>query len=347
VFLGAPQEERYRAFVESCSEAYFCIDFVEPIPVGLTEERQIELAYQYGFVSDANRAMAEMHGYADACQIIGAKLEQLVPKAILHHLRSFIRGGYRATDVESKEDRNGTTKYFVNNLAGVCESDRLVRVWGIQRDITDRKQLEDQLRKSHRLEAVGRVAGEVAHDFNDVLSVILTASSLLELEAPGELREDIAMIREAALRAVDLTKQLRAVGQGQIIRVRVLDLGAILIRMERMLRRLVGDQVEMSIDVAPDLWPILGDSQPLEQVILNLVVTACDAMSMIGTVRIEARNVELASGHQVMLSVSHTGAGSDEVGLDVVGGMVRRIRGTVEIERGAGTTFKIYFPRER
>src|SRR5687767_550013 len=108
--------------------------------------------------------MAQMYGYSDASELLGSRLERLMPKepVVFDYLTSFITAGYRVSDLESKErDRHGTTRYFVNNLLGICEGDRLLRVWGTQRDVTDRKQLEDQLRKSHRMEAIGRLAGGV------------------------------------------------------------------------------------------------------------------------------------------------------------------------------------------
>ena len=251
----------------------------------------------------------------------------------------------------------------------------------LQRDIRDLKRLESQLRQSQKMEAIGRLAGGIAHDFNNLLSVILSYSSLLvdDLPSDASARADIEEIHRAGERAAALTQQLLAFSRQQILEPRVVDLSAILVDFTPMTRRLLGEDVALQTDPGSGLYPIRVDVSQMEQILMNLVVNARDAMPSGGVLTIATENVDLDDDHAddqvgvrpgayVALTVSDTGAGMDEatlarifdpffttkdrgkgtgLGLATVFGIVQQSGGHVSVESkpGKGTTFRIILPR--
>ncbi|HYL36642.1 MAG TPA: response regulator [Bryobacteraceae bacterium] len=246
------------------------------------------------------------------------------------------------------------------------------------RDVTERRRLEDQLHHSQRLEAIGRLAGGVAHDFNNLLMVITGhAQMLLDAIHPADpSRADLEQVVKAAERATDLTRQLLAFGRRQVVRPRLLNLNALVQDMDRMLRRVIGADVELVTVLASGLETVRADAGQLEQVVLNLAVNARDAMPRGGRLTLETSNVgvteELAQlqlapepGRYVMLSISDTGSGMDSevlsrvfepffttkehgsgLGLSTSYGIIRQTGGNIWVDSkpGAGTTFRIYLP---
>ncbi|CAN5908625.1 hypothetical protein BH11MYX3_BH11MYX3_04730 [soil metagenome] len=248
-------------------------------------------------------------------------------------------------------------------------------------DVTDRRKIEEQLRQAQKLEAVGRLAGGVAHDFNNILSVILSYSemNLEDLEADNPLRGDLVEIHKAAVRAVGLTRQLLAFGRKQLLQPRVIDLGETVHGLESMLRRVLGDGIELTLPGESERSGIHADPGQIERVLMNLVVNARDAMPTGGDLTIEIRNIEAQEelsldhlgalpGPAVLMLVSDTGVGMDAatcarafepffttkepqkgtgLGLAMVFGIVHQSGGTISFdsEPGKGTTFRICFPR--
>jgi two-component system cell cycle sensor histidine kinase/response regulator CckA len=248
-------------------------------------------------------------------------------------------------------------------------------------DVTGRKRLEDQFRQAQKMEAVGQLAGGVAHDFNNLLTVIRAHSDFLldAIEANDPKREDVEEIQKAGVRAAGLTRQLLAFSRKQILRPAVLDLNKTVESAEKMLRRLIGDHIEISTILSPDLPHILADSGQLEQVLVNLAVNARDAMPDGGRLEIDTSSVVVTEqsidsnsatppGKYVLLCVSDTGTGMDAatrkrvfepffttkdpgkgtgLGLATVYGIIKQSGGYiwVDSEPGSGTTFRIYLPQ--
>jgi len=235
------------------------------------------------------------------------------------------------------------------------------------RDITERKHLEEQLHHSQRLEAVGRLAGGVAHDFNNLLMVITGYSHmLLDAMHPGDpARLDLEQVVKASQRATDLTRQLLAFSRRQGVRASLVDLNSLVREMDRMLRRMLGEDIEFTALLAPQLKTVRADPGQIEQVILNMVVNARDAMPGGGQLLLETRNARTAERDCVTLSIRDTGVGMDAqvlsrifepffttkehgtgLGLATSYGIIKENGGDLRVEStpGQGTTFHIELP---
>jgi PAS domain S-box-containing protein len=516
-------EERYRAFVQQCSEGIYRFELERPIPTDLPIDEQIDFFSTAGYLAECNDVMAQMYGYEKADDVLGARLHDFMvmsDPANIEYLRHFIRSGYRLNDSESHEqDKEGREKYFLNNLVGIVENGCLVRVWGTQRDITERRateeenlklanhvrllmesigegvigvdvrgrctfvnrsaarilgreredlinqeicallhmsaengkacsadscallqhlregrgfrkqdvaiqrhdgrslvvdylsspilgrdsvhgavvtitdlterkkaehtltHLQQQLQQSQKMEAIGRLAGGIAHDFNNLLTAITGYCDLMlmSLRSADPLYQHGLEIKKAADRATSLTGQLLAFSRKQVISPRFLDLNAVLAEMDKMLRRLIGEDVELVTLNRLGLGIVRADPGQIEQVILNLAVNARDAMPRGGKLTIETadvhldesyaeRNPDVHPGPYVMLAVTDTGHGMTEavkarifepffttkpqgkgtgLGLATVYGIVKQNGGhvTVYSEPEVGSTFKICLPR--
>ena len=248
------------------------------------------------------------------------------------------------------------------------------------RDITERKQLEEQFDQAQKMEAIGRLAGGIAHDFNNLLVPIIGHAELglMHLSPSDKLHEHLDQIYKAAQRAADMTRQILSISRRQELETTVVDLNQIVLGLETMLRRLIGEDIEIEMNLDPSLNHIEADNSKISQVLLNLAINARDAMPNGGQLVFQTNNVvldenhisrqtDIAHGAYVMLSVSDTGHGMDEetrqrlfepffttkeegkgtgLGLATVHGIIKQHRGHVGVysEKNRGTTFKIYFP---
>ncbi|HEY3013035.1 MAG TPA: ATP-binding protein [Gemmatimonadales bacterium] len=277
--------------------------------------------------------------------------------------------------------KTGETRWFQTVKVPLLSSDGKTRqVLGVATDITQRKQLEEQFRQAHKMEAVGRLAGGVAHDFNNVLTIIRAQTEFLLADLVGDdpRRADVLEIQSAADRAAAFTRQLLAFSRRQLLQPEILELNAVISGMEMMVRRLVGEDVVLLTKLHPELPTVWADPSQLQQVVLNLAVNARDAMPRGGTLLIETGLVELDDqfpsqhptmkpGLHVVLVVTDTGCGMDPatrsrifepffttkesgkgtgLGLSTVYGIVKQSGGHIWVysEVGRGTTFKLYFP---
>ncbi|HEY1924341.1 MAG TPA: PAS domain S-box protein, partial [Candidatus Acidoferrum sp.] len=277
--------------------------------------------------------------------------------------------------------KDGRIIWVSDTAAVVPGSDSHPLMEGIIVDITDKKQLEGQLQQSRRMEAVGRLAGGIAHDFNNLLTIIKGYTELALMRAKGlpELRSDIERIEDASERAAGLVRQLLAFSRRQVMQPKVLDLNSIVVGLDKLLRRLMDEDIEMVTVANQTVGAIKADPGQIEQVIMNLVVNARDAMPDGGRLTVETSNAELDSiyardhasvkpGRYVMLAVSDTGVGMSAetvahifepfyttkesgrgtgLGLSTVYGIVKQSGGYIWVysELNHGTTFKVYLPR--
>ncbi len=276
--------------------------------------------------------------------------------------------------------KNGTRKFGEVTGAPVFKGGEIVAIISVARDVTAHRQLEAQLRQSQKLEAVGLRASGVAHDFNNLLTVILGRAQLglMTLSPNSPLYENLSEIQMAAERAAKTTRQLLAFSRKQVLQPRIIQLNQVILEIDKILRRLIREDIALSTKLATDLWSVRADPGQLEQVLVNLVVNSRDAMAQGWRITIETANVELDDvyaqmhtgvkpGRYVMLAVSDTGCGitaeiqkrifepffttkpegkGTGLGLSVVYGIVKQHGGNIWVysAEGMGTTFRVYLP---
>jgi PAS domain S-box-containing protein len=365
-------EIRYRRLFEAAKDGILILD------------------HDTGIIVDVNPFMENLLGYPSR-EMLGKKLWEIGPfkevdtsKISFRELRDQGSIRYEDLPLQTSDGRLAAVE-FVSNVYEV-NGDKVIQC--NIRDITERIEAEKELKKSQeqflqaqKMEAVGRLAGGVAHDFNNLLTVINGYSELMLENAPRDSRErsHLEEIKRAGGRAAELTRQLLAFSRKQVSMPRVLDLNTVVKGAQKMLRRMVGEDIEFVANFQKPLGKVKADPGQIEQVIMNLVVNARDAMPQGGKLTIETANAELdetyasahadvTPGHYVMLTLSDTGCGMDPeaqshifepfyttkeqgkgtgLGLSTVYGIVKQSGGHVGVysETGKGTTFRVYIPR--
>jgi len=333
----------------------------------------------------ASPGFARLTGYP-ADDVLGGNCRFLQGKATdpeaVALIREAVRQGRPCTVELLNYRKDGTAFWNELSISPVHDAaGQLTHYVGVQTDVTQRRRLEEQYRQAQKMEAIGQLAGGVAHDFNNLLTIINGYSELLlqALHADDPMRRLADQIHKAGERSAGLTRQLLTFSRQQVVAPTVLYLNGILTNLEKMLRRIIGEDVVLDLVLAPNLGAVKVDAGQIEQVIMNLAVNARDAMPQGGTLTIETCNIDLAEAHaqvhagarlgpHVLLAVRDTGCGmTPEVrarvfepffttketgkgtglGLAVVHGIIQQSGGHIAVDSapGAGTTIHVYLPR--
>jgi PAS domain S-box-containing protein len=337
-----------------------------------------------GVITLANSCLAELLGGAQD-DLTGLRFIDCVPEADQPRLQQIFdrivhQGASRVVDDVTMLRADGTTIHISGCWSGLSDQGKIIGIVATIQDVTERARLEEQLQQARKLESVGRLAGGIAHDFNNLLTAIIGFSEIAMDHLPAE-SPSVAAIKnviQAGERAANLTAQLLAFARKQIIAPRACDLNLIITKLDGMLRRLIGENIELVALLTRDLQTVQIDPGQFEQVLVNLVLNARDAMPDGGKITIETHNVllddeyarshaEVTPGQYVMVSVTDTGSGMDEavrlhvfepffttkekgrgtgLGLATVYGIVRQAGGHIWLysEPGHGASFKIYLP---
>ncbi|HEV2117832.1 MAG TPA: PAS domain S-box protein [Terriglobales bacterium] len=338
-----------------------------------------------GAIEYVNPAFEKLTGYCRE-EVVGQNPRLLKSGSQDGHFyrqmwQTILRGEvYRGVMINRK--KSGELYYAEKTITPVLDAaGQITHFISNDRDITERRKLEEQLQQVHKMDAIGQLAGGVAHDFNNLLMVISSYAELMmdALAADSPLRHHGDEILKASRRAAGLTRQLLTFSRKQVQTLRVLDLNSVLPEICKTLQRLIGEDVQFSLQLGQELWPLKADPVQVEQIVMNLATNARDAMPHGGQLRIETRNVELdeaycrtqpdaTPGEHILLAVSDSGTGIDPailphifepffttkekgkgtgLGLATIYGIVKQSGGhiTVHSEVAAGTTFKIFLPR--
>ncbi len=345
----------------------------------------IVITDQAGVVIWSNSAFTKLTGFS-AEELKGQTLQVLKSgrhePAFYRHLWRTVQAGLVWEGEIINRHRDGRILTMGTAITPVRnERGETTHFIAIMQDLTERNQIEAEMRQAQKMQAVGRLAGGVAHDFNNMLNVILLNAeiALMDETLPAEHRTHFLDIQQAGNRSVDLTRQLLAFSRKQPASPKVIDLNQVVAENLRMMHRLIGEDVQLTFNPGPGIWPIRMDPSQVNQILANLVINARDALQSAGSIIIETANAELDEtavrslghlppGDLVLLSVSDTGCGiapdhlehifepffttkgegmGTGLGLATVYGIVKQNRGAIYAHSlpGIGTTMKVYFPR--
>jgi len=370
-------EERFRSIMENANDAIFFVD-------------------SEGYIRFWNRKAEELYGYT-ADEIVGKPHSVLVPKRLqeihnkwMEKFLSLDESAISGKIVEGIGERKDGSEFYVETSTALLKQRGETFLVAILRDITERKQaeeekakLEAQLRESHKMEAVGLLASGIAHDFNNILTAIIGYASLLQMKMKEDdpLRPYLEQILTSSQRATNLTQSLLAFGRKQIINPRPVKVNDIITKTEKLLVRLIGEDIDLKVTLTDEDTTVIADSGQIEQALMNFATNSRDAMPQGGHFMIETQRAVIDNdyvkthgygkpGEYMLISVSDSGTGMDEktrekifepffttkevgkgtgLGLSMVYGIVKQHNGYINCysEPGKGTTFRIYLPAHR
>lgn len=326
-------EERYRRFIETSVEGIWRMEFHQPIAVDLPVNIQVERIYQFAYHAEVNRVYLQQYAFASADEAEQMKLDDIAPKADLRNIelqKKFVENGYRLTNEISYEvDRRGNDKIFLVNIVGVIEDGFLVRSWGMQIDVTEQKQIEEEQRKLQmqvqqlqKHEALGVLASGIAHDFNNILtgSLGFTDLALGKVDPENRVHYYLNQIRQSCERARDLVAQILAFSRPDPGKRTLVKMTEVLNEALAFLRASLPDSIRITDLIVGEESSVLADSSQIYQVIINLCTNASQAMPNGGVLSLTLEKVSLSNhiftvtgklepGDYMLLRVNDTGDG--------------------------------------
>lgn len=337
------------------------------------------------YITSWNKGAEAMYGWREE-EVLGKSTNQVLHSEFTNEQRTmaeqelYRKGRYRVEVVQ--HHRNGQRLQIEGVVIALYDSDgRVTGYVAVNRNITERKQLEERLRQAQKMEAIGHLAGGIAHDFNNILVPIIgyTELSMVKVETNSKIYANLSQIKKAADRATGLIRQILAFSRKQVLTMQIIDLNVIVADFQKMIQRLIGEDIEFQARLSPSWYPIKADKTQIEQVLMNLAVNARDAMPKGGKLIVETSNIYLneayietnatieSAGSYALLTFKDTGHGMDEniqhkifepffttkergkgtgLGLATVFGIIQQHHGHIGVdsEPGRGTIFKIYLP---
>ncbi|NNE98842.1 MAG: PAS domain S-box protein [Pyrinomonadaceae bacterium] len=298
-------QEAYRLFIRQNGLEISHFELKPPIPLTDSIDQQIAKIFSDTSLAESSESKAKHYGYSSEDEVIGKPFAYFVQNKATakEFLKKFVESGYQVDDFEIREfDAQRNEKFYLSSLIGIVEKGKLIRIWGTQRDITERKRAEkayrvaeEQLRHSQKIEPIGRLAGGIAHDFNNFLAVIMLQVDMINRKLPENdpLRPRVNDIKTVTDNAAVMVKQLLAFGRKQTLQPQPLVLNDVVEEFIKIIRTLIGEDIEITLKLDQNLGVCFVDPNQMTQILMNLAVNARDAMHRGGKLSIETSNITI------------------------------------------------------